>query len=96
MPPKTKSRDSEREIQKAEEQFNKLIGGPLVTEPEGEEISNKLILSTNNILSLFNSYVSTLGMHLTLANDCPTYRLTNDYILKSCGFSRNFHDFHQT
>ena len=44
MPPKTKSRDSEREIQKAEEQFNKLIGGPLVTEPEGEEISNKLIL----------------------------------------------------
>ena len=44
MPPKTKSRDSEKEIQKAEEQFNKLIGGPLVTEPEGEEISNKLIL----------------------------------------------------
>ena len=57
---------------------------------------NTLILNTNNILSLLYSYISTLGMHLTLANDCPTYRLTSDYVLESCGFSRNFHVFHQT
>ena len=47
-------------------------------------------------LSLFYSYISTLQMHLTITNNCPTYRLTSDYVLESCGFSRNFHVFHQT
>ena len=64
------------------------------------------ILNTSNILSLFYSYSFTLGMHLTLANDCPIYRLTSDYVLESCGFSnatftffikrKNFYSFNHT